>query len=487
MQAHGTLPVSDHTFLRTLDGVLIVQPEKLSLLDKDGLHDAAVPTPGALSGTVGGEGGLEEGKHEYVYCYLLYGGDESEPSPTLKVTVPDRGKSVTLTFPEPPNHPKLFQKLLFRKGPKDGIPLLIAELDVNTRTFVDDGKTQTARTPTQGLRAMPGGRLGIIQNRRLFVVNGDTLHYSYAGSYAYSNVFWTEKLNLPTGESVRAICPLGSGLVFFGLETALFMNGTPSEGGTFSPIPVPDGCVGPQAWTQAEDGTLFYVGKSGVYAMNGVQAQRISDPLNDIFRDLSVGQISNSTLIYDQQQRRLLVSLPNQILAYYFTTRSWSVWTLSGAELDWFEGRINMYMQGQFGILGEASDDNGKPIEGKFVSGVLGLDDPVYHKLFRRIGLQVTATTGDTVDLYIRTFDHAAKYSGLPDTEVKGSIWGSAIWGKAQWAGSQDAFKNVSLPDSVQGRYIQITVTFKTQNAGRFVLMGPLVIEYRPTYRYGRS
>ena len=108
MQAHGTLPVSDHTFLRTLDGVLIVQPEKLSLLDKDGLQDAAVPTPGALSGTAGGGGGLEEGKHEYVYCYLLYGGGESEPSPTLTVTVPNKDQSVTLTFPEPPNHPKLF-------------------------------------------------------------------------------------------------------------------------------------------------------------------------------------------------------------------------------------------------------------------------------------------------------------------------------------------------------------------------------------------
>lgn len=131
-------------------------------------------------------------------------------------------------------------------------------------------------------------------------MDGDTLNYSYPGSYAYSNVFWTEKVNLPTGEPIRAICPLGQGVIFFGLETATFMNGVPAEGGTFAPIPVPDGCVGSQAWTTAEDGTLFYLGKSGVYAMTGVQAQRISDPLNDIFRNLSVGEMENATLLFDQ-------------------------------------------------------------------------------------------------------------------------------------------------------------------------------------------
>lgn len=80
---------------------------------------------------------------------------------------------------------------------------------MDTTTLADDGLRQSAKTPLQGVRAMPGGNFGLVQNRRLFVVDGDTLNYSYPGSYAYSNVFWTEKLNLPTGEPIRAMCPLG--------------------------------------------------------------------------------------------------------------------------------------------------------------------------------------------------------------------------------------------------------------------------------------
>lgn len=53
----------------------------------------------------------------------------------------------------------------------------------------------------------------------------------------------------------------------FGLETALFMTGVPSEGGSFNQIGVPDGCINQNTWTLAEDGTLIYIGRNGVYAM----------------------------------------------------------------------------------------------------------------------------------------------------------------------------------------------------------------------------
>lgn len=334
---------------------------------------------------------------------------------------------------------------------------------------------------------MPGGNLALVHNRRLLVVDADTLHYSYPGSYAYSNVFWTEKLNLPTGESIRAMCPLGQGVIFFGLETALYMNGTPAEGGAFAPISVPDGCVSQQAWTSAEDGTLFYVGKGGVYAMQGVQAQRISDPVSDQFRNLGISELTKSTLVYDQQERRLLVTLPTVVLVFSFVTRAWAVWTLPGLELDNFEGRLHIYGNGSFGVLGESPNDDGEPIHGKFVSGVSGLDDPVVHKVFRRMGVQVSAAPTDDVSLSVRSLDYEAAYSGLPDRENTGSTWGVAIWGVNSWSGNTDTTQTVSFPDRIQGRYLQFTITFDTLDANRFVLMGPVVVEYRPSYRYGRG
>lgn len=149
-----------------------------------------------------------------------------------------------------------------------------------------------------------------------------------------------------------------------------------------------------------------------------------------------------------------MVSLPNQILAYYFQTRAWTVWTLKGTELDWFEGRIYLHIDGKFGVLGEAPTDNGQPIQGKFVSGVHGLDDATVHKIFRRFGLQVSAAQGDSVDLYVRSLDWEADYTGLPGRAEKGSTWGDAIWGVATWAGNTDTTQTVSLPDRIQGRYI---------------------------------
>lgn len=103
--------------------MLIVQPEGVRLLDLDGLNLAAVPKPEPLTATVAQTGKLIEGRYEYTYAYLLRGGDESLPSEVLNVTVPSVDGRVTVTFPTPPTHPKLFRKLLFRKGPKDGIPL----------------------------------------------------------------------------------------------------------------------------------------------------------------------------------------------------------------------------------------------------------------------------------------------------------------------------------------------------------------------------
>ncbi len=475
-----------HNFLRILNGVLIVEPNRLLLSDSDGTHPAGVDTPQKLTGSPTGGGKLKEGVYTYTYNYLLKGGMDSPQSEPTEITVTQADSRITLTIPAPAPHPKLFKLRIYRQDPDAGFPLLIKELDVGTTSYVDTGDPVIATMPQQGVRQMPGGNLAIIHNRRLFVVNEDTLHYSFPGQYGYSNVFWSEKISLPTGEPVRAMCPLGQGVIFFGLETALYMNSTPSEGGAFNPIPIPDGCVSQSAWTQAEDGTLLYVGKSGVYAMQGANSQRISEPVNDYFRKYTVGQLTNTTVIFDQQERRLLVSLPDEILVYHFATRAWAVWTIPGTRLDWFEGRIYMWKQ-SFGILGEAPNDNGAAITGKFVSGVHGLDDPLQFKLFRRMGLQVSAGPNDDVDMHVRALLTDREFTGLPDREVNGSTWGVSIWGKSQWTGTVDTEQSVSLPDFLQGRYIQFTITFRTVNSEHLTIMGPVVFEYRPRYRYGRG
>ena len=482
----GTASTS-HNFVRTTGGVLIVQPTGIMALDSDGYYVAGVDAPLQLTGSPTGGGKLKEGVYTYTHNYLLKGGFESPTSPELSVTVPGQDYKVTLTVPVPTSNPKMFKLRIYRKGPSDGVPLLIAELEPNVTSFVDSGDQAQAVTFVQGNRPMPGGQLALIHNRRLFVVDGNTMNYSYPGQFAYSNVFWTEKVNLPTGEPIRAICPLGQGVIFFGLETAIFMNGVPAEGGTFNPIPVPDGCVSQTAWTTAEDGTLIYVGKSGVYAMQGAASNRISDVVNNYFRKYTVGQLAQTTIIYDQQERRLLVALPGEILVYHFQTQAWAVWTLDGASLDWFEGRIYLHMDDKFGVLGEASNDNGSPITGRFISGVHGLEDNTTFKLFRRMGLQLSASPTDTVSLSIRTLENNNSYGGLPPRDTSTPYtWDNALWDSALWSGNKDSTQTIALPDNIQGRYIQFNITFTTNDADQFVIMGPVVFEYRARYRYGR-
>lgn len=477
----------DHTFVRILGGVLAVEQETIYQLDSDGFQTAAVNTPLPLTGTSTTGGKLSEGEYTYTYNYLLKGGAESPQSEPFKITVPAADHKVTLTIPVNPAHPKLFKLRLYRQNPTDGLPLFIKELDVGTTTYEDTGDAQSALIPLQGVRQQPGGNLALIHNRRLFTVNDNVLNYSYPGNYAYSNVFWTEKVNLPTGEPITAMCPLGQGVIFFGLETAQYMNGVPAEGGSFSPIPIPDGCVSQQAWTQAEDGTLLYVGKGGVYAMQGASAQRISDPVTDRFKQYSVGELQDCSIIFDQQNRRLLVALPNEILVYYFQTRSWSVWTLPMLTLDWFEGRIHIFLNNHFGILGEHSTDNGVNIVGRFVSGIHGLEDSTQHKLFRRMGIQVTAAANDTVNMSVRAMETNQSYTGLPPRENTGSQWDVALWDVGKWAGTSDVTQTVSLPDNIQGKYVQFTIVFETTQADQLVITGPVVFEYRVRYRYGRG
>lgn len=119
----GALAAGSHALLRVNAGVLVVQPDKVRILDADGLNDAAIPTPGVVTGVVSQDGRLPEGEYEYSYAYLLRGGDESVPSPVATFRIPSKDGRVTLTFPANSAHPKLFRKLVFRKGPGDGIPL----------------------------------------------------------------------------------------------------------------------------------------------------------------------------------------------------------------------------------------------------------------------------------------------------------------------------------------------------------------------------
>lgn len=131
-------------------------------MDSDGFNTAAVKTPETLSAVPSVGGKLQEGKYEYFYTYLLRGGETSEQSPTLTVTVPDSDYKVTLTLPAPETHPKLYRKRIYRKDPTGGVALLIAELGPYETVLVDDGLAQSANTPMQGVRAMPGGHLALV-------------------------------------------------------------------------------------------------------------------------------------------------------------------------------------------------------------------------------------------------------------------------------------------------------------------------------------
>lgn len=230
--------------------------------------------------------------------------------------------------------------------------------------------------------------------RRLFVVNGDVLTYSYPGQPAFRSAFYRERITLPTGEPIRAMCPLGQGIIFFGLESAVYMSGAPIDGGQIAPIAVPDGCVGQNAWTLAEDGTLFFVGKGGVYAMNGPSSQRISERITPLFSEYGVGQLALAQIIYDQQERRLIVNLRNRILVYNFLTQAWSVWTIAADAVEFFEGTVYFLKGGIRYRFSSGGTDDGEPITARLALTPIAGEDPVTHKQFRRIGLNLALPQG---------------------------------------------------------------------------------------------
>lgn len=70
---------------------------------------------------------------------------------------------------------------------------------------------------------------------------------------------------------------------------------------------------------------------------------------------------------------------------------------------------------------------------------------------------------------------------------VSNNVWDNATWDQSVWEGLVDMTGITILPDWIGGRYLSVAFEIVTSNGGQVTLAGPLVVEYRARYRYGRG
>lgn len=95
------------------------------------------------------------------------------------------------------------------------------------------------------------------------------------------------------GDPIRALMPFNDDILVFGCDGSLVrLSGDPNRGGTLDVVSASVGVQGPLAWTQADDGSIYFVGPAGFYRMlpEGLPERISTGRMDSVFR-----QITNTT------------------------------------------------------------------------------------------------------------------------------------------------------------------------------------------------
>lgn len=112
------------------------------------------------------------------------------------------------------------------------------------------------------------------------------------------------------GDPILALIPLSDDVLLIGGDHSLWaIHGDPSDGGSIDLISDSIGILGPQAWTKAPDGTVYFLGTGGLYRIgsNGGLPQNIgNDEWNDYFRQIDRGR-NYTRLAWDRDNQGCFV------------------------------------------------------------------------------------------------------------------------------------------------------------------------------------
>jgi hypothetical protein len=111
------------------------------------------------------------------------------------------------------------------------------------------------------------------------------------------------------GDPITALIPATEDIMLIGGDHTLHaMRGDPADGGSIDLISDTVGVLGPNAWTKAPDGTIFFVGTGGLYQMapGGSPTDLTAGVWGEFFR--TIDRTTNwITLAYDRDRHGLYV------------------------------------------------------------------------------------------------------------------------------------------------------------------------------------
>lgn len=112
------------------------------------------------------------------------------------------------------------------------------------------------------------------------------------------------------GQPVVALMPFNDDILIIGTDNQLWaVRGDPTDGGTVEILSDGIGVVGPRAWTQAPDGSVYFVGTGGLYRMapTGTVPENISRlKYNQFFADINRG-LFDVQLLWDRDQQGMYI------------------------------------------------------------------------------------------------------------------------------------------------------------------------------------
>lgn len=185
---------------------------------------------------------MTAGTYEYSYTLTDPQGIETGALSAQAIAIPT-GQYAMITIG---NISSAFVTIkLYRKDPGSVLPLLLKTIPIDDLTMVyhDLGGTTLAGLTPPGRKVMGSGQMACISGGRLWTVADNILSYSEVNTPYISGNFAVEPFSLPDGGRATAIAPFNQGVVIFGLNTALYVSGPPSLGGTFLPLAISDGCI----------------------------------------------------------------------------------------------------------------------------------------------------------------------------------------------------------------------------------------------------
>lgn len=111
------------------------------------------------------------------------------------------------------------------------------------------------------------------------------------------------------GSPILALIPLNDTILIIGCDHEMWkIEGDPAAGGSIMPISNSAGIVGPKAWAQAADGSLYFIGPNGLYRLSptGTDLTEISrDSYRQFFTALN-RDTDHVNMMYDPSRYGLL-------------------------------------------------------------------------------------------------------------------------------------------------------------------------------------